>query len=455
MLPLRDEVSLSDWSIGPVPTSPVWKSERFERLAEAMRHSFSTDESPPGAALWNTEHGFDGSVPADVVLEAIRAAIRFAALDANDDVFDMPNAANLLATSENAALYVQPIDEQSGRVTIVRGGSLRREIVGGAQIGLAQIPLPDAVGPVARPIPLSQRLVTAAFDALVAEARDNNSRLKIVMEWHAAAMSNVRAVTMQFRLIALKTGFEALFGTSKSRDAARQLRRLFQDVAAQHVDLLPWAGLLWSPSERTDLRRSYLVKGNTRWDTRSELEDFFMTLAEARNTVIHQGVLSDTEYPPPAERPLSRYSGHLFWRGERLLREAVKASLGADVLLEGLLADWAEWQPVLDELQAAIQDGDANVASDDKGGAFNVRSARACSELLSELGGVAANEVELERAAAGTGSSLELARKAAEQTQGCWVAKAGKRQMLITSAERDALKLAGAEEPISSHFRRF
>jgi hypothetical protein len=370
-------------------------------------------------------------------------------------VYETYNVADLLATSENAVLRVQPIDEENGRVTIVRGGSLRREIIGGAEIGSVQIPLPDAVGPVARPIPLSPRLVTAAFDALIAEGGENKSRLKIVMEWHAAAMANARAVSMQFRLIALKTGFEALFGTSDSREAGRRLRTLFETVTASHVDRLPWGGLLWSPKERTDLRRSYLSKGNTRWDTRSELEDWFMCLAQARNTVIHEGTLPKTEYGAPPERPLSRYMGHFFWKGERLLREAVKATLGADVLLEGLLAEWAEWQLTLDEPLAADQGADENVASGDDGSGFNARPARACAELLSKLGGVAANEVELERVAPGTGSTLELAGKAAEQTRGCWVAKAGKRQMLITSAERDALELAGAEEPVSSHFRRF
>jgi hypothetical protein len=58
-----------------------------------------------------------------------------------------------------------------------------------------------------------------------------------------------------------------------------------------------------------------------------------MTLAAARNSVIHDGVLSVTDYEAPQERPISRYKGSLFWIGDRLAREAIKASLGAELLL--------------------------------------------------------------------------------------------------------------------------
>lgn len=63
MLPLKDEVSLGDWTAGPVPPSPAWKSARFEQLARGMMGSSSTDGCGPGAALWSTKRGFDGSVP--------------------------------------------------------------------------------------------------------------------------------------------------------------------------------------------------------------------------------------------------------------------------------------------------------------------------------------------------------------------------------------------------------
>ena len=150
---------------------------------------------------------------------------------------------------------------------------------------------------------------------------------------------------MEQRLIALKTGFEALFNTSSSAEGARKLRALFVDTTRRHRDLLPWSGLLWTPDERKDLWRWFwLPKGSRQIERRDEIEDWFKTLADARNDVIHRGRLTSEVYQPPLERPLSRYVGHLLWVGERVLREAIKAKLGADVLLCGAIARraWAK-----------------------------------------------------------------------------------------------------------------
>jgi hypothetical protein len=163
-------------------------------------------------------------------------------------------------------------------------------------------------------------------------------------------MVNAVAVTTQQRMIALKTGFEALTGTSNSRECARRVRALFETTTAAHLDLLPWKGILWSPKERTDLQRvDTLWTGRVVHDERSELEDCLMALGKVRDTIIHDGRVPAVEYGPPPERPLSRYAGNLFWKGERLLRESVKASLGVDVLLCGALARRALWQAVAEE----------------------------------------------------------------------------------------------------------
>lgn len=67
------------------------------------------------------------------------------------------------------------------------------------------------------------------------------------------------------------------------RECARRLRQLFERATAPHSAWLPWAGLLWPPRERVALARtSRKGDGRTEPDTRSELEDWFMTLAEAK-----------------------------------------------------------------------------------------------------------------------------------------------------------------------------
>lgn len=75
-----------------------------------------------------------------------------------------------------------------------------------------------------------------------------------------------------------------------------------------------------------------------------------MTLAEARNDVIHNGSLSTRGYAPPPERPLSRYVGHMLFVGERVLRESIKAMLGVDILLCGPIAQHVAHEATVEAL---------------------------------------------------------------------------------------------------------
>lgn len=56
------------------------------------------------------------------------------------------------------------------------------------------------------------------------------------------------------------------------------------------------------------------------------------------------------DYPAPPERPLSQYAGKLFWKAERVLREAIKSKLGVDVLLCGPIE---REKRIADAIQAA------------------------------------------------------------------------------------------------------
>jgi hypothetical protein len=351
-LPMTDSMELGEWCIGRPPQRVAWRSARFKSLAESLVKSFEKSGFRDIAMFWHRDRGFDGTIPSDAEIRAIQTGVRFSALDANDQVLSGLNVGHVLVTTENAELFLQPIDEEDGSIAHRTGGALKSVLTGGYKIGDGAIPLPDATVPILRPVIVSKKLAAALFQTLTT-ASAQSGHIRIALEWHAVAMSNPNAVTLQQRLIAIKTAFEALLGTSDSRDCARRLRALFETAAGPHLHLLPWAGVLWSPKERRDLVRQYTTrKGALRSDTRSELEDWFMTLTDARNSVIHDGVLSVTDYGPPQERPLSRYKGSLFWIGERLVREAIKASLGAEVLLCARLkeeASWAEFATLLRE----------------------------------------------------------------------------------------------------------
>lgn len=290
-LRLANTLDFGEWRVGtPTPETP-WRSDRFRGLVTRLLSSLESEGFENGALLWHRDRGFDGTPPAPEQIKAIRAAVAFAVLDANDQM---------------------------------------------------------------------------------------------------------------------------------ARDA--------------------WSGLLWSPTERTTLQRPYKTRGKVKFDTRSEIEDWFMTLADARNTIIHEGKATLTEYGPPPERPLSRYAGPLFWIGERVLREAAKATFGPEILLCGRLKELAAFEPLYEALRAQALEGPPPAATTPQ----VTEPARPLDHLLHELGCQGANQVTLRRAAGTASASLDAAEEMARAARGSWVARASGRSMLINASERELLEGAGA-----------
>lgn len=488
-LPLSKSLRLGDWCIGSPADDVNWRSPRFKELALAHLKTFDNLGFKQGALMWHHDRGFDGSMPDADVWAAIRTTICFVTVDANDHVRDDPNAGRYLATSENAELFTQPIDEEKAYISYQTGGVLRRVLSGGWKIGEpnATPHLPDAVVAIDMPVVPSQLHATALFNALLAPQNATNRRIAVALEWHRFALSNPRAITLSQRLIALKTGFEALSGESATHLCGAFLRRLFEDVTRPHVRLLPWAGLLWSPTERTDLQRTWLKKGVPQPVVRSELEDWFATLGNARNEIIHEGTLNTVEYAPPVERPLSRYVGQLFWTADRLLRETVKAMLGADVLLcarlkelefsEQFLAAWraereaeaaAASEPGSEESTEDADTGDAEpdgvetaTPEDDEFGEAvdeievdGEIGTRDLTTLLTALGCDAANKVWLEKVVAQSSPTPEGADANAHAAHGRWSASFAKRSIVIDQREGEILQAAGAEFPLRRQWSR-
>lgn len=438
-LRLTQEIQFGEWWVGPMPPDATWRNTRFEQLARGLLAALEKEGFGAPAVLWHRKRGFDGDGPDLETAAAIQTAVRFAVLDANDQSEGSLNRGRVLATAENGVFYLQPIDEENGWLTQHRGGALNEVMIGGWRIGDQSPSLPDAVVAI-EPVRASSKLAGAVFSALRKPAR-RARRLRVAIEWHAAAMANPRAVTWQQRIIALKTGFESLLGTSNSRDGAKRLRTLFEDATAASRSELPWAGLLWSPRERIDLARTYRKGGVEVSEVRSELEDWFMTLAAARNAIIHDGALPLPEYAAPLERPLSRYKGHLFWIGERILREAVKAKMGPEILLCSLLAERRrlaafanELLPELEHLASTIESGEP-LTDDAQPIADAASPPRSLEDLLELLACGAANEVS-------------LSPHHAEPDGRLWEATAGNRSEVVEDAEKSLLEAAGAEEAL-------
>lgn len=448
-LPLDKNIELDEWVVGTPPPGTPWVSSRFRELSETLARSFQKLGFKGGAMLWHRDRGFDGSKPSDNLIAAIHAAVAFAVLDANDRLRpierDNGNKGWDLATTENADLFIQSIDEDGG-ITHRLGGLLKRTLVAGHKIGGETPPLADAVQPISRPVPASATLARALFDAVRIRNYGPMSAVAVAAEWHRTALANPLAVTMAQRLIALKTGFEALFGESSSAEGARKLRGLF-DVTTRprrYRDLLPWDGLLWTPNERADLWRWFwLPKGERLIERRDEIEDWFKTLALARNDVIHRGSLTTEVFQPPQERPLSRYVGDLLWVGERVLREAIKAKLGPEILLRSAIAHQA-WAKATfgQQAKALIKHVRANPPPPPPA----EPPPRTLRALLSILNCPAANLVTIGRLV-NPGPVVDETGTAYNYV---WEASYGAEDssMMIRNAERDILKQAGAEDEL-------
>ena len=460
-LPLERTLDLGEWLVGTPPKGIAWHSDRFRDLVGELLQSFTRAGFRNGAMLWHRDRGLDGQPPSEDASRAIMAATRFAVLDANDRLGRDPNIGHLLATAENGELILQPIDEENGDVTHVRSGGLKRILSAGWKLGEAPIPLPEATVAIQIPVAASSKLARAVYERMVSQEAGITRRMQVAIEWHGMAMANAAAVRWQQRIIAIKTGFEILFGESKSWKCAAKLRACFENATGDHRTMLPWCGLLWSPKERVDLARSWKnEKGEEQKGQRSEIEDWFMALANARNEIIHEGVVSVAQYAAPAERQLSRYArwheGSIFWVGERVLREAIKAHLGPEILLAGqfaksrVLADLIQALRLERDQDEPTVHGEANVSNsagqdhDQK----PTKPPRSVAQLLTELACQAANQVEISKAHGMPSASQEVARASSADMMNMWGAEAGGNSLLISESERDLLLAAGAEESI-------
>ena len=146
-------------------------------------------------------------------------------------------------------------------------------------------------------------------------------RLIVAVGWFVKAWRNTATLHFPERVVFLKTAFEAITGTSKSYQSARSLRRLFEsipDTAPENSELL-----VWSPAEAPMHPRTYRKNGTDRTDQITDLEQWFMAFADARNAIIHQGIVPSLVYTGlnPA------YAGHFVFTAEFLFRAVVKVSL--------------------------------------------------------------------------------------------------------------------------------
>jgi hypothetical protein len=332
-LALHDVIDVGEWRLGRFSAfdDSAWADPKLKERAGAFLAKFVDNVGQPmerPTLLCRRNGQIDGQPPTAHEIEALETAIGFAFLDGNPrhtESTRQDSAAVL--TADNTELYVWPIDLESGYVTVVTG-LMVRTTWGGYSINDPEL--------VIRP-PLDLHMPSgchtadrACLDAvyratmLALQSPGSNlqaDRLHAAVGWFIKAWRNTSTVHFPERVVFLKTAFEALTGTSKSHESARILRHLFE--ALPEAEPEDSERLLWSPAEKPTHTRSYTKNGKVLTDQITDLERWFMAFAEARNDIIHQGIVPPLHYS--SVNP--QYDGHYVFTAEFLLRAAVKVSL--------------------------------------------------------------------------------------------------------------------------------
>jgi hypothetical protein len=370
-LSVRKVIEFADWELGPVEAfDERWSDAKFKAQSKAFLAKFVDSAGKPiehPSLLCRRGGQIDGQLPVPEEIEALEAAIAFAFLDENPR--RTPKTAGQgwgLLTADNAEPFFWPIDVDAGYVTVTTG-LMVRTLGGGYQIGDAEL----IIRP---PLDLHLPLGSCHADAMCLEAvyktvlsslqkpgaNPTADHVKTAIGWLAKAWRNTATVHFPERVVFLKTAFEAMTGTSKSHVSAQKLRQLLE--AVPNTSSTDSELLVWSPAESPVHTWTFMKNGKPQTVQVTGLEHWFMSFADARNTIIHQGVVPSLAYTHPQN---GGYEGQFAFTAEFLLRAVVKVSLapfGYPDLWRSAI--WRAVKAAYDELEAREADETAQEAGD-------------------------------------------------------------------------------------------
>ena len=355
-LPLRPTdkpVEFADWEMGPLQCfRDRWADPKFEDRATAFLQKFvGTDDRPieNPALLCRKGKQLDGEKPSPEEVRALELSLAFAFIDRNPRF--LPENCHEgwgRVTADNAELYLWPIDLERGRVT-TNTGYIVLVRTGGYRISDAKLVLRP---PLDLHIPLinlspDPLVLTGIYETALGSLRSPGEdsaadRVRIALEWFTKAWRNTATLHFPERLVFLKTAFEALTGTSSTRESGCWLRQLFTELPNTRVR--DSKILLWSPEEKPISRTWIDKRGQIKNGLLTDLEVWFMEFGDARNSIIHEGALPELMYPGsnPIYQPITSnpaYNGHFFFTAEFLLRGTVKVLLSTELGYEDVWRD--------------------------------------------------------------------------------------------------------------------
>ena len=330
-LPLSRTATFGEWSIAPSSTfDSAWSNPEFEQAAKQFLSKFTDalgERLKDPALVVPARGGPNGVQPARVQHLALESAISIATIDHNYRwTPERQHHSWNQVTAENGDFFVWPIDVEQRYVTLVRGSPMMQTMSGGWKIDDEEFTVP---GPVELHMPtgivLDEDVLEAAYSVFL-QANEGEAtqaeqrRLLTAATWLTKTWRNTPSIDIPERIVFLKTGFEALTDTDKSREAAHRLRQLFETLSGDFIQ--DNDELLRSPDDRPIYQRANPRNGKA--EILTPLEHWFMALADQRNEIVHGGVVGNLQY----EKANSAFNGPFLWTGEWILRCAIKIKLG-------------------------------------------------------------------------------------------------------------------------------
>ena len=342
-LPSSDEfIEFGDWTLGSLRAfEDRWTNPRFKSQSEKFLSKFKKPQGDEPirnpTLLCRKGKELDGEKPSDEELRALELSLAFGFLDANPEQGpDDQQEAWGMVTTENAELFLWPIDLEHGYVSL-KTGYLVQVRTGGFTLDnprLVLTPPLDLHTPRGAPSP-DPLVLTGTYETILHSLRSPGTKpeadqVRVAIEWFAKAWHNTSTIHYLERLVFLKTAFEAITGTSKAYKSAKRLRRKFeelQDTSEHDAEIL-----VWSPEEEPVHRHTWTDgNGQSHCAQITDLEAWFMAFSHVRNSIIHEGTIPNLMYPNSnsgkSNALRSVYHGHLFFTAERLLRGTIKVLL--------------------------------------------------------------------------------------------------------------------------------
>jgi hypothetical protein len=314
-LPLLKRHEIDGWMLVPAPELGEGEvaNELATRIAPGLARLYAIENEGMrlGAFVFRAGVGVGGEIDgADVRL--MHRALAIAVLDGNPDPPKLGEVgasieAHSAMTSDNALVYGHRIGAE-GWVAAEYGAMIRTRS-GGYNVfdddSMRFRPPTDLHVP-SWPRNLDGELATAVHRCIAVDS-DEARRLDRTIGWLDLAWRNAEAITLDLRVMAVRSGFEVLFDVDPALEATAEIRsglsRLLDEPQAPRT-AHRWPNLKGKLRDPEDL---------------SELEWWWMRFTFLRNAIAHGGVLTDELYEHDGYSHLDL--------GVHRLKQAIKATV--------------------------------------------------------------------------------------------------------------------------------